>query len=113
MRFRLLIETHAYTTIRELHVTRVTGPLDDLKREKLEVLNLEPLADEGTGGPFPTSRTEQEKLQQHGANYGRLDDLTDIDKQGTQLKPKGTPSEAASAVLLPQERRVPADKEPR
>ncbi len=47
MQFRLLIETHPATTIRELHVERVTGPLDDLTREKIEVLKMDPEVGEG------------------------------------------------------------------
>ncbi len=45
MKFRLLIETHAYTTIRELHVERLTGPLTDLKRDHVDVLELTPVAE--------------------------------------------------------------------
>jgi len=69
MKFRLLIESHAYTTIRELHVERVTGPITDLKRDHVDILSLEPVA-------------------------GRLDDLTDIDKQGTHEPPLVGPKTA-------------------
>ena len=45
MKFRLLIESATHTTIRELHVERVTGPLDDVYREHVQVLEMVPVAD--------------------------------------------------------------------
>ena len=57
--FRLLIDAPTKTTIRELHVERLTGRLDDVTREHVQVLSLE---------PEPGART--------------LADLTDINKQG-------------------------------
>ena len=46
MKFRLLIEADTHTTIRELHVERVTGRLNDVTREYVQVLDLEPVMDE-------------------------------------------------------------------
>lgn len=42
MKFHLLIEAHHKITVRELHVERVTGRLDDVTREHIQVLRLEP-----------------------------------------------------------------------
>jgi len=63
MKFRLLIESHAYTTIRELHVERVTGPMTDLKRDHVDVLSLEPVADAPSGHNSTKKRPDALKDQ--------------------------------------------------
>lgn len=51
MQFRLLIDSHPDTTIRELHVERVTGPLEDVTRDHVEILRLEPIRESNLKEP--------------------------------------------------------------